>query len=86
MTAMGLRRLYHENSELTFAVPVDLTYSADEGVGTLYAQGALETERASGFRLGSWVPIGEESWKTLNTNRAVFTKAAANATDPEVKA
>jgi len=84
--AMGLRRLYHDNSELTFTVPVDVTYNVDEGVGNIYAQEALETERASGFRLGSWVPIGEESWKTLNTNRTVFTKAVVNTTDTGAEA
>jgi len=84
--AMGLRRLRHGASELAFTVPVDVTYNAHKGEGTLYAQGALEPERTSGFRLDPWVPIGEESWKTFNTNRTVFTKALVNTTDPEVKA
>ena len=85
MVAMGLRRLRHGVSEFTFTVPVDATYNVAEGVGTLYAQGALESETTSGFRLDPWVSIGEESWKTLNTNRAVFTKAT-RATDTEVEA
>jgi hypothetical protein len=84
--AMGLRRLHHGSSELTFTVPVDVTYNVDEGVGTIYAQGALAPERTSGFRLDPWMPIGEESWKTLNTNRTVFTKAVVNTTDTEVGA
>lgn len=84
--AMGLSRLCHGSSELTFTVPVDVTYNADEGVGTIYAQGAFEPERTSGFRLDPWAPIGEESWKTLNTNRTVFMKAIVNTTDTEVVA
>ena len=51
-----------------------------------HAQGALAPERTSGFRLDPWMPIGEESWKTLNTNRTVFTKAVVNTTDTEVGA
>ena len=86
MMAMGLRRLRHGASEFTFTVPVDVTYNVAQGAGTLYAQGALELQETSGFRLDPLVPIGEESWKTLNTNRAVFTKAAVNTTDAEVKA
>jgi hypothetical protein len=86
MMAMGLRRLRHGASELAFPVPVDLTYNTDEGVGTLYAQGALEPESTTGFRLDPWEPIGGESWKTLNTNRAVFTKVVGNPTDTEVQA
>lgn len=83
--AMGLRRLRHAASELAFPVPVDMTYKVAEAVGTLYAQGALEPERTSGFRLDLWVPIGEETWKTLNTHRAVFTKAPCNTTETEVE-
>ena len=84
--AMGLRRLRHGVSEIGFAVPVDVTYNVADAVGTLFAQGALEPESISGFRLDPCVPIGEESWKTLNTTRTVFTKAAVNTTDTEVKA
>jgi hypothetical protein len=85
LMAMGLRRLRHGVSEFTFTVPVDVTYNVTQGAGTLYAQGALEPEKTSGFRFDPFVLIGEERWKTLNTNRAVFTKATG-ATDTEVEA
>ena len=81
ITAMGLRRLRHGACELAFTVPADLTYNADEGVGTLYAQGPLEPKLTTGFRVDPWAPIGEESWKTLNTNRTIITKVAINTTD-----
>jgi hypothetical protein len=84
--AVGLRRLRHGSSELTFTVPVDVTYNADEGAGTLYAQVAMEPERTNGFQLDPWVPIGEDSWKTLNTNCTTFAKVVVNTTDTEVEA
>jgi hypothetical protein len=86
VTAMGLSRLHDERCELIFINPVDVTYNVDEGVGAIYAQRALEPAKISGFRLDPWAPIGEEQWKTLNTNRAVFAKAVANTTDTEAGA
>lgn len=84
--AIGLRRLRHNASEFTFSVPVDVIYNAGEGVGTIYGQGVIEPESVMGFRLDHSVSIGEESWKTLNTNRMVFIKATGNTTDMEVEA
>jgi hypothetical protein len=86
MLAIGLRRLRHGASELAFPVPVDVTYNPTEGVGTLYAQEALEPARTTGFRLDPWRPIAEESWKTHNTNRAGFAKTPASTTGIEVEA
>ena len=86
ITAMGLRRLRHGATGFTFTVPVDVTYNAAEGVGTVYAQGMIEPEGTAGFRFDAWAPIGDESWMTINTNRAVFTKATGTTTDVEVKA
>ena len=85
ITAMGLRRLRHGASEVTFTIPVDATYNVDEAAGTLYTQGTLQPEGNSGFRLDPCVPTGEESWKTLSTSRTAFTKAAVITKDAEVK-
>lgn len=78
ITAMGLRRLRHGSDELAYVTPVDVIYKADTGAGTIYAQGDHTPEKASGFRLDPWAAIGEESWKTHNTQRATFTRAAVN--------
>ena len=82
--AIGLRRLHHDSRELAFAIPVDVAYSAWEGSGTLYAQGAHTPKTVSGFRLQPWVPIGEERWKTLNTICAVFIQSQIDTTAMEV--
>jgi hypothetical protein len=84
LMAMGLRRLNHGSRELTFGIPVDVAYSTREGNGTLYAQGAHKPKTVSGFQLGPWVPIGEERWKTLNTNCAAFIQSQVNTTEEEV--
>lgn len=78
--SIGLRRLLHDNSELIFTQPVDAIYKPDEGSGTLYAQGSFGSVRTVGFELSPFEPIGEESWKTLNTMRAVFTKSQNSTT------
>lgn len=85
LTAIGLRRLRHGSSELAFGLPVDVNYKPDEGHGILYAQGALEPVSTAGFQVSSWAPMGEESWKTLNTTRAVFTRINTNTTITEAK-
>lgn len=84
ITAIGLLRLRHGSSELSFTLPVDVTYSAGDGTGTLYAQGTPDPEIALGFHFAPWTHIGEESWKTLNMHRASFAKAAANKTKTDV--
>lgn len=84
ITAIGLLRLRDGISELTFGLPVDVTYDGDHGSGTLYAQGTPHPEITRGFHLAPWAHIGEESWKTLNTHRASFKKAAANKTKTDV--
>lgn len=81
LMAMGLRRLHHDGRELTFGIPVDVAYSTRERKGTLYAQGAHKPKTVSGFQLGPWGPIGEEHWKTLNTNCAVFIQSQINTTE-----
>jgi hypothetical protein len=85
MMAMGLRRLRDGLCEFTFAAPVDVAYNVTQGAGTLYAQGTRGPETTFGFRFDPCVPIGEEGWKTLNMNRAVFTKTI-DTTDMEVEA
>lgn len=84
ITALGLLRLRHGSSEISFALPVDMTYDADDGTGTLYAQGRLDPKNKLGFHLAPSTHIGEESWKTLNTHRASFEKAADSKTNTEV--
>lgn len=84
--AMGLRRLRHGERELTVTVPVDATYKVGEGAGTLYAQGAIKLEGATSFRIDGSLPIGDESWRTLNTKRTAFAKAASDTTDREMEA
>jgi hypothetical protein len=74
LTAVGLRRLCHGSSELTFRLPVEMTYKPDEGVGILYAQSSPVPTKTTGFQVLPWAPIGEESWKTLNKMRAAFRK------------
>jgi hypothetical protein len=86
LTVIGLRRLLHGKSELAFDLPVDGTYEPDEGTGTLYAQASPAPTKTVGFQLSSWAPIGEESWKTLNTTRAVFKKPQTNTTGREAQA
>jgi hypothetical protein len=86
LVAIGLRRLCHGSSELSFRLPVDMTYKPDEGNGILYAQGSPDPTKTAGFQVFPWAPIGEESWKTLNTTRAVFTKLETNTTTTETKA
>jgi hypothetical protein len=80
LTAIGLRRLRHGSSELTFSLPVDMTYKPNEGDGTLYAQESADPTKAVGFQVWPWAPIGEECWKTLNTLRTVFTKSQTRTT------
>ena len=75
LTAMGLRLLRHGNSRLSFATPVDVEYSTITGEGTIYAQGSLRPGDSTGFELRPWEPVGDEDWKTHNTNRAPFRKA-----------
>jgi hypothetical protein len=74
LTAMGLRSLRHGNFQLTFAAPVDVEYNTTSGEGTLYAQGAPKPEQRTGFEVGPWASVGDEGWKTHNTNRASFMK------------
>ena len=81
--AIGLLRLRHGSSEISFPLPVDATYNVDDGTGALYAQGTLDPENALGFQLAPWTPIGEESWRTLNTCRSSFKKVAVNQTNME---
>jgi hypothetical protein len=84
--AMGLSSLKHDSRELTFGVPVDMTYDPDEGAGTLYAQGAVESQTESGFRLDQWTAIGDDRWRTLNIKRAGFIQATTNKPSTEVGA
>ncbi len=79
LTAMGLRSLRHGNGHLTFAAPVDVEYSTDREEGAIYAQGTSNPEHRSGFELGAWTPVADESWKTHNRNRAWFGKARKNS-------
>jgi hypothetical protein len=74
LTAMGLRSLRHGNFQLTFAAPVDVEYNTTSGEGTLYAQGTPKPEQRTGFEVGPWASVGDEGWKTHNTNRASFMK------------
>jgi hypothetical protein len=85
LTAIGLRRLRHGSSELTFSPPVDMTYKPNEGNGTLYAQESADPTKTVGFQVLPWAPIGEESRKTLNTTRTVFTKLQTSNTATEGK-
>ncbi len=73
--AMGLRRLRHGKDDLAFSVPVDATYSADRGSGTIYSKGLPKRERSFGFQLETTTHIGEESWKTLQTHSTMFTRS-----------
>ena len=73
--AVGLRSLQHEKGHLTFATPVDVEYSTIAGAGAIYTQGAPRPEDSTGFELGPWLPVGDEGWKTHNSNRASFRKA-----------
>jgi hypothetical protein len=74
LTAMGLRLLRHGNGLLTFASPVDIEYSTASDQGVVYAQGTLLQKDERGFKLDSWCPIGDQSWKTHNSYRASFRR------------
>lgn len=78
ITAMGLRRLRHGDHELALDAPVDASYNAGTGVGTIYAQGVLTAVTATGFLVGESAPIGEEAWKTHNSHRVEFARATPN--------
>jgi hypothetical protein len=84
--AMGLSSLEHDGRMLTFDVPVDLVYNAEEAAGTVYAQGAAEPTTQSGFQFEPSAAIGEERWKTLNITRAGFMKDTTNKQSKKVEA
>ena len=86
VVAMGLRKLRHGNSELSFSTAVDVTYSTEAGTGIIYGQGEFAPESLTGFRLDAWEPVQEDAWKTLNTNRAIFSRYVANTPDAEMDA
>jgi hypothetical protein len=75
VTAMGLRSLQHGKGQLIFSAPVDVEYSTIAEEGAFYAQGTPRPEDNTGFELGPWLPVGDKSWKTHNSNRASFSKA-----------
>ena len=77
--AMGLRSLHHGNCQLKFVMPVDVEYSTITRQGTIYSQAALRPEDSTGFELGPWALVGDEGWKTHNTNRARFSKTQDEA-------
>jgi hypothetical protein len=62
-----------------------MTYKPNEGNGTLYAQESADPTKTVGFQVLPWAPIGEESRKTLNTTRTVFTKLQTSNTATEGK-
>lgn len=84
ITAMGLRGFRHGADEMAFAGPVDMTYNAKSGDGTVYTQVDIAPASASGFQLDSWSPIGDENWKTHNSYRASFSRTGAT-TNQKVK-
>ncbi len=84
ITAMGLRSLQHGKAQLIFSAPVDVEYSTVAGEGTIYAQGNPRPEDSTGFEVGPWLPIGDEGWKTHNSNRASFRKADGKARERKV--
>lgn len=77
ITAMGLRSLRHNGSELCFALPVDVEYGVASGAGTIYAPGYQRPAAAIGFEVGSWAAAGEDAWRTHNPYRAGFHKESA---------
>ena len=85
LTAMGLSSFAHDSRNLAFGVPVDFTYSVDEGEGTLYAQGVIKPLNQSGFRLDPWTEIAEERWRTLNVKRAAFAQTTTSNSPTEVE-
>lgn len=78
VTAMGLRSLQHGSAQLEFAAPVDAEYSTNTGEGTIYASGVPPTANNHGFKVGPWLPIGDEDWKTHNSHRASIRKIKIN--------
>jgi hypothetical protein len=77
-TAIGLRSFQHGNDKLTFVTPVDVDYCVSAGEGVIYTQTVLPPEQSYGFELGDWCPVGDEGWKTHNTQWASFRKVSGH--------
>jgi hypothetical protein len=75
VTAMGLRSLQHDDGLLIFSAPVDVEYNTIAREGVIYSQGTPRPEDNNGFELSRWLPVGDDGWKTNNSNRASFRKA-----------
>jgi hypothetical protein len=84
LMAMGLNRLEHGGSTLSFNVPVDLIYNAGDGTGAVYAQEAVVPSTQTGFLMEPGAAIDEEQWKTLNITRTAFTKTTNDKPSTEV--
>lgn len=83
ITAMGLRSMLDGGGQIAFDLPVEMEYNTAIGRGTIYAQGNLQPRHLQGFSVGEWTPVGEDSWKTHNTARAVFQKTKGSSTKLE---
>jgi hypothetical protein len=75
VTAMGLRSLQHDDGLLIFSAPVDVEYNTIAREGVIYSQGTPRPEDNNGFELSRWLPVGDDGWKTNNSNRASFRRA-----------
>ena len=78
ITAIAARSLTHGALHLEFPTPVDLEYSIDTEHGVAFSQSTLPPHHADNVELSNWLPVQNESWKTLNSFRMTFRKSELN--------
>ena len=79
ITGIGIRSLRQAGRQLVFGSRVDLEYQAAQGSGSIFANRTPQPDTVSGFALAPWNPVGDESWRTHNVNRAAFRLAGGAA-------